>query len=251
MIDYTDAALSLAEGGWSVFPCQSHGDRAKAPLTNRGFKDASTDPEQIRSWWSRWPDALIGAALPMHLIVLDLDPRHGGTMANLETVLGPLPPTLTVWSGRNDNGCHLYYYRPPGELTQTILPEGVDLRIGSRHYLIMPPSRHPATGLPYRWQEHPVSHLTPLAASKLRRTTRVASHRPANPDAVRNGLLAFVAGAPAGERNRRLFWAACRASESGDADLYPYLKTAALNAGLTAQEIDRTIRSATTESRTA
>lgn len=43
--------------GWPVFPCVPRG---KEPLTKQGFKDASTDPEQIKEWWKRWPSANIG-----------------------------------------------------------------------------------------------------------------------------------------------------------------------------------------------
>jgi hypothetical protein len=72
-------------------------------------------------------------------------------------LVGDLPDTLTAWSGRNDGGSHLYFLRPPGPLTSTRLPEGIDLKING--YMIMPPSIHPATGLPYRWEDHPVASL--------------------------------------------------------------------------------------------
>jgi prophage regulatory protein len=43
------AALEYAGWGLPVFPC---GDN-KAPLTEHGFKDATTDPKQIREWWGK------------------------------------------------------------------------------------------------------------------------------------------------------------------------------------------------------
>ncbi|MBC7679985.1 MAG: bifunctional DNA primase/polymerase [Pseudorhodobacter sp.] len=42
---------------WPVFPLKPRG---KKPLTAHGFKDATTDPERIASWWQQWPDANIG-----------------------------------------------------------------------------------------------------------------------------------------------------------------------------------------------
>ena len=50
---------------------------AKAPLLPPpGFHLATTDPVQIRVWWTRWPRALIGAVIPSGVVVLDLDPRQ-------------------------------------------------------------------------------------------------------------------------------------------------------------------------------
>lgn len=239
-----DAALDVAAAGWPIFPCWWSGDRAKAPMTKTGFKAATTDPEQIRYWWTKAPDALIGMALPSHLLVLDIDPRHGGSVEELEKQLGPLPDTLTVWSGRQDGGKHLYFRRPPGELTSTALPNGVDLRIGGKHYLIGPPSKHPDTGAPYVWEEREAQRLPPAAIRRLQRSSRKPPPRPMSPGTARNGLLAFVAGAPEGERNSRLYWAACRAAENEDTTGLEYLKVAAMNAGLSDLEARRTIESA-------
>ena len=55
-----DAALGNARRGWSVFPCHWQGERRKRPLIERGSQAAITDEAQIRIWWLRWPDALIG-----------------------------------------------------------------------------------------------------------------------------------------------------------------------------------------------
>ena len=239
-----DAALDVASAGWPIFPCWWSGDRAKAPMTKTGFKAATTDPEQIRYWWTKAPEALIGMALPPHLLVLDIDPRHGGDVEELEKHLGPLPKTLTVWSGRGDGGQHLYYRRPSGDLTSTALPAGVDLRIGGKHYLIGPPSRHPDTGKPYTWEERETQHLPAAAILRLRRISRKPQPKPLNDEAGRNGLIAFVAAAPEGERNSRLYWASCRAAENNDTLGLEYLKVAAMNAGLSDLEARRTIESA-------
>src|SRR5699024_2226575 len=104
MTTMLDAAHALAAQGWPVFPCWPHGAKAKAPMTAHGLQDATCAPTPLQKWWGRLPHALIGAALPESLIVLDLAPRHGGTLDALEAVTGPLPATLTVWSGRGDGG---------------------------------------------------------------------------------------------------------------------------------------------------
>ena len=65
------AALKYAEKGWPIFPCGAN----KRPLTPHGFKDASTDAEQVAQWWTDYPDAMIG--LPTGalsgIVVLDID----------------------------------------------------------------------------------------------------------------------------------------------------------------------------------
>ena len=65
-------AVKLAALSIPVFPCQLN----KKPYTARGFKDASTDAEMIRSWWRQFPDAPIGAPTGEKFIVIDLDFQH-------------------------------------------------------------------------------------------------------------------------------------------------------------------------------
>lgn len=154
----TNAALNLAAAGWPVFPCRHTGPTAKAPMTKNGHLNATTDPDKIKTWWQKWPHAMIGAAIPQSLLVIDIDPRNGGSIEALTELVGVLPDTLTAWSGRNDDGRHLYFLRPPGPLSSTRLPEGIDLKVNG--YCIVPPSIHPATGQPYLWEDHP---FVPLA----------------------------------------------------------------------------------------
>jgi len=112
----------------------------------------------IAAWWHRWPTANIGARVPAPLIVIDVDPRHGGhlALAELEAAHGPIPETLTVWSGRGDGGRHLYLRRPSGRLTDSRLGVGVDLKT-SAGYAVVPPSLHPDTAQPYRWEPRPIA----------------------------------------------------------------------------------------------
>ena len=81
-------ALRLGMLGLAVFPC-----KGKVPLIEHGYKDATTDLETIAEWWRRWPSANIGLAMaPNGLIAIDVDPRHGGTLAALD-----LPAELKTW----------------------------------------------------------------------------------------------------------------------------------------------------------
>jgi hypothetical protein len=238
------AAWALAAAAWEVFPCKWTGPYAKAPMTMNGHLNATTDPDQIKLWWTKWPNAMIGAKVPDSLLVIDLDPRNGGSHTVFTDLVGDLPDTLTAWSGRNDGGSHLYFLRPPGPLTSTRLPEGIDLKING--YMIMPPSIHPATGLPYRWEDHPVASLPSRLRELLRPAPQpVRTYRGSSSGKASAGLVRTVANAAVGQRNRILFWASCRAVEKGVIDqIEDDLVAAALTNGLTETAARRTVASA-------
>jgi hypothetical protein len=66
------AALGYAARGIPVFPCQADNKR---PHTEHGFKEASTDAQQIPSWWQRWPGAMVACPTgpDVDAWVLDID----------------------------------------------------------------------------------------------------------------------------------------------------------------------------------
>jgi hypothetical protein len=235
------AALELAANGWAVFPCKWRGEDAKAPRTTNGHHDASRDPSQIKAWWRCWPKAMIGAPVPEPLLVIDVDPRNGGSLQELERLTGPLPETLIVWSGRNDGGQHLYFLRPPGPLTGTRLPEGIDLKVNG--YCIVPPSIHPATGQPYRWEHHPVAPLPPrlrLLLCPAPKPVQTFTSETKNG----SGLIRKVAEAPEGKRHDVLVWASFRAREDGILDdITDELIAAAVSTGETETNARRTVAS--------
>ena len=242
-----DAALDLVASGWAVIPCKWHGDNAKAPLTVNGHHDASRNPDVIRYWWGRWPQAMIGAPVPEPFIVIDIDPRNGGDLADLVDLVGPIPKTLTVWSGRNDRGKHLYFQRPPGQLTSTRLPRGIDLKVNG--YCIVPPSPHPATGQPYRWDQQPGAPL-PHRLRNLLRPPITPKRIFANSGGISSALTDWVANQPVHNRNEGLFWAACRLAENDQLDHgnAEDLVRAAMSTGLTETEARRTVASAAKKS---
>lgn len=66
-----EKALLWAKAGIKIFPCNG-----KTPHTNSGFKDASSDLEQVKIWWNQWPDANIGLPCAANgILVIDAD-RH-------------------------------------------------------------------------------------------------------------------------------------------------------------------------------
>lgn len=63
--------------GWAVFPLEPGG---KAPLTQHGFKDATTDPNVVSGWWRQWPEANIGLPTGAHFDVMDVDTPISDTL---------------------------------------------------------------------------------------------------------------------------------------------------------------------------
>lgn len=176
MTDMLGAALEYAAHNWAIFPL-----RGKVPAIagSRGVLDATTDVARVTAWWAgRYTGANIGGRVPAAMIVVDIDPRHGGTdsLAALQQRHGPLPSTLTTLSGRGDGGQHLFYRRPSGKLSARRLGPGMDLKTSSG-YVVLPPSIHPETGQPYQRIEHPVA-APPAWLVELLRPERVTP-RPA------------------------------------------------------------------------
>jgi hypothetical protein len=152
--DLLPSALGYAGRGWPVLPVRAN---SKEPLTPRGVKDASTDPERIRAWWKRWPDANIGIACghpgPQ---VLDID-RPAIARAHLQPFdLGEVPAVATA------RGRHLYFH---GSARGTVTFDYGELR-GTGSYVIAPPSAH-ATGKLYTWLLSPNGSLPQVPADLI------------------------------------------------------------------------------------
>lgn len=235
------AAQNYAEAGLPVIPLRPC---EKRPLTPHGKDDATTDAGQIRQWWTKWPTANIGVRPPCGLVVLDVDPRNGGSSNLCELVRphGGLPATWTVATG--GGGQHLWY-RAAGPFKGKLCG-GVDIK-AQTGYLVMPPSIHP-NGNPYAWaNDLPIADAPVWLLSMLYKHVRTPARRlefPANSKAD-DGLVEFVGTATEGDRNIALFWASCRAAERGAPPaLLDRLCAAAGEAGLSTDEIDRTVRSA-------
>ncbi len=157
------AALKYGkELGFASFPCKPRG---KTPLTKHGCKDATCDPVQIRRSWERWPDANLGIATGTisGIVVLDVDPRHGGdhTLEALQAKHGKLPETPTVLIG--GGGFHFCFRHPGGIVSNSAgkVEAGIDVR-GDGGYVIAPKSVH-ESGNCYLWQISSRIDQIPLA----------------------------------------------------------------------------------------
>ncbi|MEV8128475.1 bifunctional DNA primase/polymerase [Streptomyces sp. NPDC085944] len=274
-------ALSAAERGLAVIPLartklpalrspHRHASTPK-PVTcqgecgrfGHGVHDASTDPARIRALFAAAPWATgygIACGLPPHhLIGIDLDTRPGEPDPGSSTALRELalrhlftiPPTVVVLTP--SGGRHLWLTGPPDHVVPNSagrLAPGIDVR-GAGGYLVGPGSR---TRHGSYTTAPGTSHLPPapcppallrlLLPPPVRRTGGAGSVS-GEPVAGGRGLVQFVLAAQEGQRNTRLFWAACRAYENGigPALLTPLLQ-AARTTGLTDREARATIASA-------
>ncbi len=138
------AALVYARRARPVFPVGVD----KRPLTEHGFKNATTDEAAIQRWWRRFPDAGIATPTGPGWFVLDVDDEQA--LKRLEGEHGPLPATVEVVTPRP--GRHLYLQ---GEVTNSdrALPAGIHVR-GTGGYVLLPPSPHENGGV-YKWQTAP------------------------------------------------------------------------------------------------
>ena len=218
------AALAYCRRGWSVVPAynidprgctcrQDHtGDTSagKHPRVKwQSYQQRRSTDDEIRTWWTRWPDANVAiiTGTISGLVVIDVDPRHGGD-ASLSQLL-PLPETPICLTG--GGGQHVYLQHPSSIIPNgaALLP-GIDLR-GDGGYVIAPPSSH-LSGRNYSWDpspdDCPVAPIPPSIAQAL------ANYRPPElpqafdleslmhsgiPQGVRNQTLTRVAGHYAGQ----------------------------------------------------
>ncbi|WP_194816806.1 bifunctional DNA primase/polymerase [Nocardia sp. XZ_19_385] len=232
-----DHALAYARVGLAVLPLTPQG---KAPASAHGKDDATTDPAQIRAWWLRNSHCNIGIRPYTGVVVLDVDPRSGGSL----DALGQIPETWTAATG--GGGWHLWFRcggKVRGKLDGT---PGVDIKTHTG-YLVAPPSVHP-TGTGYEW-----TNRAPIAALPSHLDTRVRVPAvlpfPAAPFSRHRGSVAglvnAVQKAAEGQRNQVLFWAASRVcNEGGNPAALRAISDAAEGCGLSRTEIERTIRSA-------
>jgi len=130
-----------------VVGCTSPG---KHPATLKGVKDASLDPEQIRKWWERTPDANVGMRMPPGKVVVDFDPYEPGVPERLAEFRETAPATLEQSSGAD--GAHFIFSAPEDTAFGSKYDgqSGVDIIHNAYRYIVAAPSNH-WTGGVYRW----------------------------------------------------------------------------------------------------
>ena len=246
MTDHTlHQALAYARRGWPVFPCLPG---QKIPATTHGYKDATTDEQQITAWFGhaqQWNLAIAtGTPGPD---VLDID-QHGQAgngypgfarlrRAGLVNGAGAYVRTPT-------SGMHAYF-AGSDQHNGRLPSHHLDFR-ATGGYIVAPPSQ--VGGKPYRLISRPGGHGT-LDWSAVTALLEPQRHheRPAPghvADRRLSQLANWIARQPEGNRNAGLYWAANRALDANPAADLSSLAVAARQAGLTEPEITRTLDSA-------
>ena len=238
-------ALAYARRGWPVFPCLPG---QKIPATTHGYKDATTDEQQITEWFGhgkQWNLAIAtGAPGPD---VLDID-QHGQAGNGY-------PGFARLRRAGLVNGAAAYVRTPTGGMHAYFA--GSDQhngRLPSHHldfratggYIVAPPSQ--VSSKPYQLISRPGGHGTLDWAAVTRLLEPQRQHEHATPghaaDRRLEQLARWVARQPEGNRNTGLYWAANRALDANPAADLSSLAAAARQAGLGEPEITHTLDSA-------
>ena len=250
------AAGVLAASGLPVFPCVPV---CKRPLTSHGLHEASADLSQVAAWWRRWPGANIGVPTgrASGLEVVDVDQKASGSgFPALDRARGAR--LIAGWQAvvrTPSGGAHLYFPADPSrpQSSWQAAPAHIDFR-GEGGYVIVPPS-HVIIGesrAGYVLAGGPDRSIATVDAARLRDfiDPRPEPSMTRARGVIRDGdaerLAAWVSLRGEGERNRGLFWAACRLAEAGIDPVVTMdaLGPAAEHTGLPPREVAVTIRSA-------
>lgn len=256
----------LVAMGQPVFPCRAENAivqtkkgmrevKAKAPYTQKGLKDATTDLSQIKRWWRNHGESAIGIPTGIIYDVLDVDSKgEGDGRVHLPRLhrLGLLNGCKKVVRTPS-GGWHLYFLTAPGLTNKAHATLGLDVR-SAGGYVLAPPSwiddeeksvgsyemvgeTTGSTDEPLLWDLivktlAPVSETTkkPIELLGYERQASVAS------------LKGWLSERQSGERNNALHWAVCRCIDNR---IDPNeLVDVALMLGLSNDEVSLTIDSA-------
>lgn len=174
----------------------------KHPRTRSGFKDATTNLEQIEMWWTQWPNANVAIATGSisGLIIVDVDPRNGGmeSLEEWDLTNEPWPRTLTALTG--GGGWHWYFAYPNSgaQVSGRKLLRGVDLKADGG-YVLAPPSNH-LRGR-YTWLAERGGLVVPYPLEAAEGGARGAGHGPG----WQFDITALTEGINEGNRNENLW----------------------------------------------
>ena len=220
MSNLLSAALDYARQGYPVFPlhnpqsggcsclkkadCQSIG---KHPRTNNGFKDATTDAEIIKKWWTAWPDANIGIPTGQRTGWYITDQDSPEAEERIRNLVGNSCDLGTVPRSRTGRGSQLLFTFDENLGSRTDILPNLDFR-GDGGYIVAPPSLH-KSGKNYTWEIEPTKLLQRLP------NVLVGLIRGNQQYSEKNGKDRFdtvtaMNGVPEGQRDETLFKLACK-----------------------------------------
>jgi DNA-binding MarR family transcriptional regulator len=246
-----DSAIRLYELGFNVIPI---------PYARKGgwpwkpFQYVRIHPSQlVRLFESRCNLAVMTGRTSDNLFVIDCETEESYRQQGDELRRAGIP----LWSARSGGGGGHYYLRcaesevanmPSGEL------HDVEVR-GNRCYVLAPPSVHPTTGVLYQWDKREgntppqvsIQDIDWLPVKLATRAKKAARQMPAAFSELSSQTRDFILnGAIVGERNNRLFAAACDMAGNNydDHTVRQVLLPVAIHCGLPDREARDTLRSA-------
>jgi len=131
---FLQAALVYFERGWCVIPCKPG---TKVPAVDwKKYQENRTTKEQIKEWWSKWPDANVAIVTGeiSGITLIDIDGSKG--IESLTMLPEPLPDTRKHKTPHGTH--HLYQYQSLLYTGANFLP-GIDVR-NDGGIAVMPPS---------------------------------------------------------------------------------------------------------------
>ena len=157
-------ALAYVRRGWFVIPlcwptadgkCACHKGHVKekeigkAPLLGDDYQYLRPTQDDVRRWWTKWPQANIGILLgPSRLLVVDTDSNEAWREAKKKG----LPPGPSLHTGK---GRHFYYRSPEGLYGRTTKRgDARTIDVLASGYIVAPPSIH-RSGATYQWLPPP------------------------------------------------------------------------------------------------
>jgi len=274
MSDLLQEALSYARRNWHVFPCR---EKRGVPFTNKngelitplektpyitgGLNSASLDKDQIITWWTAYPNALIGInAGASQLFVVDIDRKH---INGLDTYSKwDINDSAGLQSITPSGGMHIIF-SGTGKTT-TNGKTGIDTR-SEGGYFIAPPSKilegeHIGEYKRYNdWSNAPgvipdglMKHLFPETTTEYTRGANTPATDGTKKNLSRATLNFMVSGAMPGERNSSLFKAASDFSGCGYTfeETKTFLTPICEKIGLSDSEFETTLQHAYDKPRT-
>jgi putative DNA primase/helicase len=178
--------------------CKSPGKHPHAHYAPNGSKSATVDGGVIAGWFNG-EEINIGivAGQDSNLVILDVDPAHGGDESLKQ--FDDLPQTPSVRTG--SGGRHFYFRHPGGDVRNSAgtVGRGLDVR-GHHGYCVAPPSLH-TSGNEYKWM---IDATAPLAdtptwllnghTKKVQAEPKEQSHSNSIPEGQRDTQLTSIAG---------------------------------------------------------
>src|SRR2546426_6706718 len=138
-------ALTYLRQGWSVVPVIPN---EKRPFIKwKEFQTRLPSEDEVRRWWTVYPNARIGLVLGelSGVVVADVDPRNGGDGA---AFLAAHPTNLVSASG--GGGLHAFYPIDP-ELREKDCVHLPRIDMQMERPIVVPPPSPPVSGRPHSW----------------------------------------------------------------------------------------------------